>query len=188
MNKKNIIMTIVIIIVIGTIGIILFRKNNNNKTISNINTNSTSNTNSTTSTSKVSEENAEDKVISLEADESGNIIIDTTNIGSKATFYNYSIDGITIRLFAVKASDGTIRMAFNTCQVCNPSPKAYFIQNGKNFVCQNCKNSFATDNIGKEKGGCNPIPITTNERIDGENTITITKQFLECYKDNFEIN
>ena len=79
----------------------------------------------------------------------------------------------------------TIRMAFNTCQVCNPSPKAYFVQNGKNFICQNCKNSFATDNIGKERGGCNPIPITTDERIDGENTITITKQFIESYKENF---
>ena len=33
-------------------------------------------------------------------------------------------------------------MAFNTCQVCNPSPKAYFVQNGKNFICQNCKNSL----------------------------------------------
>ena len=121
----------------------------------------------------------------MEADESGNIVIDTTNIGSKATFYNYNADGTTIRLFAVKASDGTIRMAFNTCQVCNPSPKAYFVQNGKNFIRQNCKNSFATDNIGKERGGCNPIPITTDERIDGENTITITKQFIESYKENF---
>ena len=51
----------------------------------------------------------------MEADESGNIVIDTTNIGTKATFYNYNADGTTIRLFAVKASDGTIRMAFNTC-------------------------------------------------------------------------
>ena len=178
MNKKNIIMIIAIVIVIGIIGIILFGKNNDNKTNS-INTLSTqkSNTKSTQST--------ENKTINLEADESGNIVINTTNIGSKATFYNYNADGTTIRLFAVKASDGTIRMAFNTCQVCNPSPKAYFVQNGKNFICQNCKNSFATDNIGKERGGCNPIPITTDERIDGENTITITKQFIESYKENF---
>ena len=63
--------------------------------------------------------------------------------------------------------------------------KHNFVQNGKNFICQNCKNSFATDNIGKERGGCNPIPITTDERIDGENTITITKQFIESYKENF---
>ncbi len=178
MNKKNIIMIIAIVIVIGIIGIILFGKNNDNKTNSN-------NTLSTQKSNTKSTQSTENKTINLEVDESGNIVIDTTNIGSKATFYNYNADGTTIRLFAVKASDGTIRMAFNTCQVCNPSPKAYFVQNGKNFICQNCKNSFATDNIGKERGGCNPIPITTDERIDGENTITITKQFIESYKENF---
>ena len=178
MNKKNIIMIIAIVIVIGIIGIILFGKNNDNKTNSN-------NTLSTQKSNTKSTQSTENKAINLEADELGNIVIDTTNIGSKATFYNYNADGTTIRLFAVKASDGTIRMAFNTCQVCNPSPKAYFVQNGKNFICQNCKNSFATDNIGKERGGCNPIPITTDERIDGENTITITKQFIESYKENF---
>ena len=171
-------MIIAIVIVIGIIGIILFGKNNDNKTNSN-------NTLSTQKSNTKSTQSTENKTINLEADESGNIVIDTTNIGSKATFYNYNADGTTIRLFAVKASDGTIRMAFNTCQVCNPSPKAYFVQNGKNFICQNCKNSFATDNIGKERGGCNPIPITTDERIDGENTITITKQFIESYKENF---
>ena len=178
MNKKNIIMIIAIVIVIGIIGIILFGKNNDNKTNSN-------NTLSTQKSNTKSTQSTENKAINLEADELGNIVIDTTNIGSKATFYNYNADGTTIRLFAVKASDGTIRMAFNTCQVCNPSPKAYFVQNGKNFICQNCKNSFSTDNIGKERGGCNPIPITTDERIDGENTITITKQFIESYKENF---
>ena len=177
MNKKNIIMIIAIIVVIIAIGIIIFRKNSDNKT--------TSNSNNTVATQKNSSNNTESKAINLEADESGNIVIDTTNIGSKASFYTYDAEGTTIRLFAVKASDGTIRMAFNTCQVCNPSPKAYFIQNGKNFICQNCGNSFSTDNIGKERGGCNPIPITTDERIDGDNTITLTKQFIEGYKDNF---
>ena len=177
MNKKNIIMIIAIIVVVIAIGIIIFRKNSDNKT--------TSNFNNTVATQKNSSNNTESKAINLEADESGNIVIDTTNIGSKASFYTYDAEGTTIRLFAVKASDGTIRMAFNTCQVCNPSPKAYFVQSGKNFICQNCGNSFSTDNIGKERGGCNPIPITTDERIDGDNTITLTKQFIEGYKDNF---
>ena len=162
MNKKNIIMIIAIIVVVIAIGIIIFRKNSDNKT--------TSNSNNTVATQKNSSNNTESKAINLEADVSGNIVIDTTSIGSKASFYTYDAEGTTIRLFAVKASDGTIRMAFNTCQVCNPSPKAYFVQSGKNFICQNCGNSFSTDNIGKERGGCNPIPITTDERIDGDNT------------------
>ena len=108
MNKKNIIMIIAIVIVVGIIGIILFGRNNDNKTNSN-------NTLSTQKSNTKSTQSTENKTINLEADESGNIIIDTTNIGSKATFYNYNADGTAIRLFAVKASDGTIRMAFNTC-------------------------------------------------------------------------
>ena len=108
MNKKNIIMIIAIVIVVGIIGIILFGRNNDNKTNSN-------NTLSTQKSNTKSTQSTENKTINLEADESGNIVIDTTNIGTKATFYNYNADGTTIRLFAVKASDGTIRMAFNTC-------------------------------------------------------------------------
>ena len=123
MNKKNIIMIIAIIVVVIAIGIIVFRKNSDNKT--------TSNSNNTVATQKNSSNNTESKAINLEADVSGNIVIDTTNIGSKASFYTYDAEGTTIRLFAVKASDGTIRMACNTCQVCNPSQKAYFVQNGK---------------------------------------------------------
>ena len=180
MNKKNIIMIIAIIVVVLAIGIIVFRKNSDNKTTSNFN-----NTVATQKNNSNNTESTENKAINLEADESGNIVIDTTNIGSKASFYTYDAEGTIIGLFAVKSSDGTIRMAFNTCQVCNPAPKAYFVQSGKNFICQNCGNSFSTDNIGKERGGCNPIPITTDERIDGENTITITKQFIESYKENF---
>lgn len=122
----------------------------------------------------------------LVVDENGNINIDVTNVSDKATFYNYDADGVTIELFAVKASDGTIRTAFNTCQVCSPSPLSYFVQQGKAFICQNCKNLFMTDKIGIEKGGCNPIPITEAERIDSGNTITITKEFVESYKENFD--
>lgn len=175
MEKKNILITIIIvIIVIAMIALVAFLISNDKKQdVSNSNQNKTSSAVSNTT-------------VNLVADEQDNIIIDTSNISNKATFYTYNVNGINIKLFAVKASDGTIRTAFNTCQVCNPSPKAYFKQVGTNFICQNCNNSFKTDDIGKESGGCNPIPITNDDRIDGENTITLTRQFVESYKANFE--
>ena len=178
MEKKNIIMIIASILIIIAIVAIIASGKSKKKT-------STNQTSSSTNKSTTEQVNKSNETIKLTADENGDVTIDTSNIGSTATFYNYDYNGKTIKLFAVKASDGTIRMAFNTCQVCNPSPMAYFKQSGKNFICQNCKNSFATDSIGKERGGCNPIPITTDERIDGDNTITLTKQFIESYKDNF---
>ncbi len=58
-------------------------RNNDNKTNSN-------NTLSTQKSNTKSTQSTENKTINLEADESGNIVIDITNIGSKATFYNYN--------------------------------------------------------------------------------------------------
>lgn len=180
MEKKNIIMIIASILIIIAIVAIIASGKSKKKT-------STNQTSSSTNKSTTEQVNKSNETIKLTADENGDVTIDTSNIGSTATFYNYDYNGKTIKLFAVKASDGTIRMAFNTCQVCNPSPMAYFKQSGKNFICQNCKNSFATDSIGKERGGCNPIPITEEERVDGENTITIKQDFIESHVENFEI-
>ncbi len=181
MDKKKIIMIIACVVVIAIIIILLVTGNGEVES-----SEQTTSNNSNVSTSSSSSNATSSSKIEVEANEEGNVVIDTTNISKIATFYTYTIDDVEIEFFAVKASDGTIRMAFNTCQVCSPSPKAYFKQSGTNFICQNCKNSFATDNIGVEKGGCNPIPITEDDRVDSENTITITKDFIESYKDSFD--
>ena len=115
------------------------------------------------------------------------IIINTNDINSNATYYNYEIDGYIIQIFAVKASDGTVRIAFNTCGACNPSPSAYFVQKGEYFECQNCGNKFKIDEIGlTNRPGCFPIGILDdNKNIDGDN-ITISSSFIETYKQKFE--
>lgn len=136
-------------------------------------------------TSSVNEKNAKGMII-LHANENNNIEMNVSDVTEKAKFYVYNIDGIDIEIFAVKASDGTIRTAFNTCQVCSPSPKAYFVQNGKDFICQNCMNAFPIDRIGIERGGCNPIPISFDERKDEGEKIILTKEFVEGYKENFD--
>ncbi|MCC8073529.1 MAG: DUF2318 domain-containing protein [Clostridiales bacterium] len=113
------------------------------------------------------------------------IEIEKSEITETATFYDYDADGTIVELFAVKASDGSIRLALNTCQVCMGSPYAYFLQSGDSFICQNCKNSFDTDDVGIEQGGCNPVPITEDNYTESDGIITVSSDFLEEYKEEF---
>lgn len=115
----------------------------------------------------------------------GDIVIDESEITETASFYDYDSDGTTIELFAVKASDGTARLALNTCQVCMGSPYAYFVQQGDNFICQNCRNAFARDSIGTVHGGCNPVPLTEDNYEIQDGKITVAADFLEQYTANF---
>ena len=44
----------------------------------------------------------------------------------KARFYEYKTgDGITIKYFILKSSDGVVRAAFDACDVCWPEGKGY---------------------------------------------------------------
>lgn len=105
------------------------------------------------------------------------IIADT--LGSTASFYDYDADGTTVQLFALKDADGAVRLALNTCQVCNGSPYAYFVQEGDSFICQNCLNRFSASEIGVVSGGCNPVPITEDIYTVEDGRILIPSSFLE---------
>ncbi|MGN1203013.1 MAG: DUF2318 domain-containing protein [Eubacterium sp.] len=116
----------------------------------------------------------------------GDIIIDESTVSETASFYDYNAGGTTVEVFAVKASDGTVRLALNTCQVCMGSPYAFFVQQGDSFICQNCKNAFDTDSIGIVHGGCNPVPITEDNYQINDGKITVSAEFLEQYASSFE--
>jgi len=58
----------------------------------------------------------------------GDLVISKSEVTEKAKFYPYNADGTRMEILAVRAGDGSIRTAFNTCQVCNGSPRAYFKQ------------------------------------------------------------
>ncbi len=107
------------------------------------------------------------------------IEIRTGDISTSASYYDMTVDGTDVEIFAVLASDGTVRLAMNTCQVCNGSPYAYFEQDGNDFVCQNCGNRFSSDQIGLTGGGCNPVPITDDDYSEASGTITVSEAFLE---------
>ncbi len=110
--------------------------------------------------------------------EKGDLVIPLSTIGNNATFYDYNELNTKMEVIAVEASDGTVRTAFNTCQVCYSSGRGYYVQEGKFLVCQNCGNRFNMDAIGKASGGCNPVPILDNQKLVIDESITITKDFL----------
>lgn len=112
----------------------------------------------------------------------GSLFIPAGDVTEKAAFYPLTVDGVNMEVFAVKAPDGTIRTAFNTCQVCYDSGAGYYIQDGNVFVCQNCGNRFQTADIEKIKGGCNPVPITSQYKKTDEKGITIPAPVLSQAK------
>ena len=109
---------------------------------------------------------------------SDQVIIPLENVGTVAKFYEFESGGKTIRFFAVEASDGSIKTAFDACDVCFSSQKGYR-QEGTNMVCNNCGNKYPISGLGTENrnpGGCWPsfLPST----VSGENLL-IEKTGLE---------
>lgn len=104
------------------------------------------------------------------ADNDIRIPISEVNDGT-AHFYTYNSNGVSVRYFVLKSSDGVIRAAFDTCDVCYDAKKGYR-QEGDEMVCNNCNNRFASVKINEEKGGCNPAPLTRT--IDGDDLVIKT--------------
>jgi uncharacterized membrane protein len=104
--------------------------------------------------------------------------IPLTEITTTASFYSYDSDGVTIRYFAVKDTQGTVHVAFDACDVCYEAKKGYK-QDGAQMQCLNCGQQFAITSIGTENiaGGC--WPSFLNRSIDG-NDIVIKIADLEA--------
>jgi len=116
---------------------------------------------------------------------SGDLKILKSDISETVKFYPYKAGRTNMEVLAVKASDGTIRTAFNTCQVCFGSGRGYYKQQGDELVCQNCGNRFRLDQIEKIKGGCNPVPIMKENKTEDEENIIISQAFMEENKGLF---
>ena len=108
-------------------------------------------------------------------DENGNMVIQVSDISENAAFYAYDQADTYMEVLAVKASDGSIRTAFNTCQVCYASGRGYYVQDGDVLICQNCGNRFSMDDVEVTRGGCNPVPITDKMKEVTDTAITIPK-------------
>jgi uncharacterized membrane protein len=113
------------------------------------------------------------------------LVIQVADITENALFFPVDIDGMRMEVLAVKAPDGTIRTAFNTCQVCYNSGRGYFEQVDTVLVCQNCGRRYRMNQVERQAGGCNPVPIfPANKTVTGS-TITIPQEFLKQAKGIF---
>lgn len=180
--KKLIIIGIAIISILAMAGCSSSGKesaaNTNNEASNSINSSKSSDSSSNKeSKSEDSEKTTADIVPGIE--------INKADISNTAKFYPYESDGIKMEVLALKAKDGTIRTALNTCQVCYASGKGYYVQEGDELVCQNCGNRFASNMVGKTKGGCNPVPISDTSKVDDGSKITIDKNYLDKNKAYF---
>jgi len=113
------------------------------------------------------------------------LIIQISDITERAKFYPVELDGMDMSVLALKAPDGSIRTAFNTCQNCYSSGRGYYRQEGELLICQNCGNSFSLDGVELVSGGCNPVPITAENKIVTDSTITITMEYFTEAKSMF---
>ena len=107
------------------------------------------------------------------------LVIRLADVTEQASFYPAEVNGTSMEIIAVKAPDGTVRTAFNTCQICYDSGRGYYEQSGGKLVCQNCGNQFPMDRVEAEAGGCNPWPIFAQDKTVTEDSITISYDFLE---------
>jgi len=113
------------------------------------------------------------------------LIILKSEISDNVKFYSYKSGKTNMEVMAVRASDGTIRTAFNTCQICYDSGRGYYKQEGDKLVCQNCGNRFSLDQLEKLKGGCNPVPITKEYKTEDDEVIVISQAFMDANKGLF---
>jgi len=109
----------------------------------------------------------------------GALTIPIAELDGDAHFYSADEDGVQVEVIALKLADGSIRTAFNACQVCFDSGRGYYVQEGDQLVCQNCGNRFTMDQVGLSSGGCNPVPIGEADRSSDGTTITISQDVLK---------
>ena len=124
---------------------------------------------------------------SSSADSSGaDLVVSVADVSDKASFYPVEVDGTKMEVVVVKAPDGTIRTAFNTCQICYDSGRGFYKQSGDVLVCQNCGNQFPMSRVEIEAGGCNPWPIFAENKTATNESITISYEFLKESKEIFD--
>ena len=181
--KKSIIIGIALISILAMTGCSSSSRGNSANTSDEASTSSNSSKSSDSSSSN--KESKSEETSTTKSDIVPGIEINKADISATAKFYSYEADGIKMEVLALKAKDGTIRTAFNTCQVCYASGKGYYVQEGDQLVCQNCGNRFASNMVGKTKGGCNPVPISDTSKIDDDSKITIDKNYLNKNKAYF---
>lgn len=136
-------------------------------------------------TSTQQSSNTGNETVKTEVTGGSDLKIQKSELSNTVKFYGYKSGDTYMEVLAVKAKDGSIKTAFNTCQVCYSSGKGYYKQKGDTVVCQNCGNVFDIAYIGKARNGCNPVPVEPSAIKDDGSSIVVSKDFLDSSKNLF---
>lgn len=93
----------------------------------------------------------------------------------KAHYYTYMHEGKPIEFFVLKSKDGTVRAAFNACDVCYLSKQGYS-QDGDYVICNNCGRRFPANEINVVHGGCNPSGLERS--VEGDTLVIQVKDII----------
>ncbi|MBP5249719.1 MAG: DUF2318 domain-containing protein [Lachnospiraceae bacterium] len=113
------------------------------------------------------------------------LVIPISEITDEASFFPIKVDGENMEVLAVRASDGSIRTAFNTCQSCYTSGAGFYSFEDGDLVCNNCGFHFSPDQVEVASGGCNPWPIFAENKTVTDDSISISYDFLSASKEIF---
>lgn len=117
----------------------------------------------------------------------GDLVIAKSDITTKLKIYTVKVDNVKIEVLAAKTSNGSLRIAFNTCQACYDSGKGYFKVSGNTATCQNCGNRYTVDQFptSPSHNGCDPWAIASSSRQDTDSDVIIPISFLRANKNLF---
>lgn len=119
----------------------------------------------------------------LASDAQENVVrIPISEVSTSAKWYVYDSDGLQVRYLLVKGTDGNIHLGTDACDVCYKNKKGYR-QDGNVLTCNNCGQTFAINNLGKENlsGGCWPSYLSMkieNNYVIIQRTDLNAKQFM----------
>ena len=121
-------------------------------------------------------------------DAAGELRIHAGRVTAEPLFIPVQVEGTPMEIIAVRDGGGEVRVAFNTCRVCNGAPRAFFVHQNrlfgaKGFVCQNCGNLFPAEKLGAPGGGCHPLAVPGLER--NAETIRIPVDVLAAHRPYF---
>lgn len=107
----------------------------------------------------------------LVKDVNGEVKFPVSSFDDTVKYFEYK----GIRFFILKSNDGTIRAAFDACDVCYRSRRGY--NQVEDFMqCNNCGQAFPEDKINVVLGGCNPSPL--EREIIGDNLVIKVEDIL----------
>ncbi len=116
-------------------------------------------------------------------DTAGSLFITESAIGTRPLFIPVRSGGTDMEVIAVRDDAGTVRIAFNTCQVCNGSPSAFFAPVRDGLQCRSCGFVFPADQVGAGGDSCTPLAIPGVTKDNG--VLRVPAEVIAAHRGKF---